>query len=87
MSQTSVRTLRNDALDQPHEHCESLLPRRSFIRRLGLCTAAIVGLTFAWPSKSRAGYGQCSVYGCNCQAYVGSGNTCENCGHAYSSHW
>jgi hypothetical protein len=33
------------------------------------------------------GPGACSVSGCNCQAYMGSGTTCENCGHNWSLHW
>lgn len=35
----------------------------------------------------QSGYGSCSVYGCNCRAYEGSGNTCSNCGHNYYRHY
>jgi hypothetical protein len=33
------------------------------------------------------GYGQCSISGCPCRAYTGSGWNCDNCGHKYESHW
>jgi hypothetical protein len=33
------------------------------------------------------GYGACSVSGCNCQSYMGSADTCQNCGHNYGLHW
>lgn len=32
------------------------------------------------------GYGECSVSGCNCRAYMGSADTCENCGHGKHLH-
>jgi translation initiation factor 2 gamma subunit (eIF-2gamma) len=32
------------------------------------------------------GYGECSVSGCNCRAYMGSADTCENCGHNKELH-
>lgn len=40
-------------------------------------------------SKDRVvrAFGACSVAGCNCQGFMGSGQTCENCGHSYSMHW
>lgn len=61
--------------------------RRRFIKQLAAAAGAIAGLLLVPCSKSWAGYGPCSVYGCNCQAYMGSGDTCGNCGHAYSLHW
>lgn len=33
------------------------------------------------------GYGACAASGCFCQAFEGNGQTCSNCGHAYSRHW
>jgi hypothetical protein len=40
-------------------------------------------------AEVRLGYGACSVSGCNCQGYQGSGSTCANagCGHSYTDHW
>jgi len=35
----------------------------------------------------RAGYGRCSVSGCNCPSYMGQAELCENCGHRYDLHW
>jgi hypothetical protein len=35
--------------------------------------------------EPRSGYGACSK--CSCQAYMGSGDLCENCQHNYSFHW
>jgi translation initiation factor 2 gamma subunit (eIF-2gamma) len=35
----------------------------------------------------KMGYGACSVSGCNCKSYMGSADTCENCGHNYGLHW
>ncbi|NOT52428.1 MAG: hypothetical protein HOP10_14250 [Chitinophagaceae bacterium] len=32
------------------------------------------------------GYGECSVSGCNCRAYMGNADTCENCGHNKDLH-
>lgn len=34
-----------------------------------------------------SGYGTCSVSGCYCSGYMGSGSICENCGHNYSFHY
>ena len=39
------------------------------------------------PAPLRAGYGRCSVSGCNCPSYMGNGELCGNCGHNYSLHW
>ena len=36
-------------------------------------------------AKAEAGYGRCSK--CNCPAYEGNGNICDNCGHNYKAHW
>jgi hypothetical protein len=33
------------------------------------------------------GYGKCGRSGCYCRAFEGNGNTCSNCGHAYSAHY
>jgi len=33
------------------------------------------------------GYGRCSVSGCNCPAFMGSDQLCQNCGHNYNLHW
>lgn len=34
--------------------------------------------------EERAGYGACSQ--CSCQAFMGSGDLCDNCHHNYSFH-
>ncbi|MEI2738495.1 MAG: hypothetical protein V9F01_06905 [Chitinophagaceae bacterium] len=34
----------------------------------------------------KMGYGECSVSGCNCRAYMGNADTCENCGHNKDLH-
>lgn len=64
-----------------------MLNRRTFVRRLALGAVGLVAGVLTWPRRSQAGYGRCGVYGCNCQAYVGSSNTCGNCGHSYNDHW
>lgn len=33
------------------------------------------------------GFGRCSVSGCHCKEFEGRGQTCKNCGHAYSKHY
>jgi uncharacterized protein (DUF983 family) len=35
----------------------------------------------------KMGYGACSVSGCYCKGYMGSADTCQNCGHNYGLHW
>jgi hypothetical protein len=37
--------------------------------------------------EAAQGYGACSSSGCNCQGYGGSGDTCTNCGHNFTTHW
>lgn len=51
-------------------------------------TAGISLLGLSLSSKgARAGYGECSVSGCNCKAYMGNDQTCSNCGHSFQLHW
>lgn len=33
------------------------------------------------------GFGRCLQSGCYCKAFEGRGQTCRNCGHAYSRHY
>jgi len=33
----------------------------------------------------RAGYGNCSL--CECKAFLGSGDLCQNCYHNFDKHW
>ena len=33
------------------------------------------------------GFGRCCESGCYCKAFKGRGQTCQNCGHAYKSHY
>lgn len=35
----------------------------------------------------KMGFGACSYSGCNCTSYMGSADTCANCGHNYNLHW
>jgi hypothetical protein len=49
-------------------------------------SASALGLMLTTRS-ARAGYGECSVSGCNCKNYMGSDNTCTNCGHSFQLHW
>jgi len=37
--------------------------------------------------EAHAGWGRCSISGCNCPAYQGNADLCGNCGHNYASHW
>lgn len=39
------------------------------------------------PKISGGGYGACSVSGCGCAGFDGSGNICQRCGHSYREHW
>ncbi len=48
--------------------------------------ASVLGL-MSTTQSARAGYGECSVSGCNCKNYMGSDNTCSNCGHSFQLHW
>ncbi|HEX8742784.1 MAG TPA: hypothetical protein VF712_06605 [Thermoleophilaceae bacterium] len=34
----------------------------------------------------RMGYGKCSVWDCDCLAFLGSGTLCGNCNHGYDLH-
>jgi len=47
---------------------------------------SVVGLTLS-AKRAHAGYGECSVSGCNCKAYMGENDTCNNCGHSFKLHW
>jgi hypothetical protein len=38
-------------------------------------------------TRPRMGFAACSFSGCPCQAYLGSGSNCQNCGHQYEMHW
>ena len=33
------------------------------------------------------GFGRCAESGCYCKEFKGRGQTCQNCGHAYSRHY
>lgn len=33
------------------------------------------------------GFGRCLKSGCHCKSFEGRGETCRNCGHAYSKHY
>lgn len=45
-----------------------------------------VGVRGETDSESE-GFGRCSASGCYCKAFEGRGQTCGNCGHAYSKHY
>lgn len=61
-----------------------------FNRRTALKYAlgGVVGVVAAaLTTQAHAGYGQCSISGCPCRAFMGSGGLCANCGHQYGVHW
>jgi hypothetical protein len=62
------------------------ITRGTFIKYslLGVVGVFVTALT---SEKADAGYGACSVSGCPCQGYMGSGPLCQNCGHQYGMHW
>jgi hypothetical protein len=62
------------------------ITRRKALKYVLSGAAGIIGGTVA-VGTAHAGYGQCSVSGCPCQAYAGSQQLCENCGHQYGMHW
>jgi hypothetical protein len=69
---------------------DTKLTRRKAIRKvIRYSLFGIVGgvATTVTPKRASAGYGQCSVSGCYCQGYIGSGPLCQNCGHQYGLHW
>lgn len=37
-------------------------------------------------AEYRCGFGECTVSGCICSAFMGSGDLCENCTHNFSFH-
>jgi hypothetical protein len=49
----------------------------------------VVGMvvTTLTAGKADAGPGACSVSGCYCGNYMGSGPLCQNCGHQWGMHW
>lgn len=49
-----------------------------------LAGTAIVALGALKPRRAYAYYGKC--YYCNCCQFMGSENTCSNCGHSYENH-
>ena len=61
--------------------------RRDAVRRsisyllVGAGLAAVAALT---PRRAHADFGRC--YLCTCCSFLGSENTCSNCGHSYSNH-
>jgi hypothetical protein len=59
---------------------------RQSLRVLLAAGLSVVGLSLS-TKKAHAGYGECSVYGCNCKAYMGENDTCNNCGHSFKLHW
>lgn len=75
--------------DHDHKKCEHMSRRRAakYAGNLLLAAgAATLGLLSSI-GRAKAGYGACSISGCPCQAFMGQGNNCENCGHLYSAHW
>lgn len=68
---------------------KELLSRRAMAREslkvLLAAGASVLALSMS-TSRAFAGYGTCSIPGCNCQAYVGQDPTCGNCGHNFGSH-
>jgi hypothetical protein len=48
---------------------------------VGAGLAVVAALT---PRRAHAYYGRC--YYCNCCNFMGSENTCSNCGHSYENH-
>ncbi len=67
-----------------------LLSRRTLarqsLRALLAAGVSILGLSLS-TRQAHAGYGECSVSGCNCKAYMGNDQTCSNCGHSFQLHW
>jgi hypothetical protein len=61
------------------------MSRRSAMSYLFVAAAGIATAGMLMPRRAEAGYGRCSQ--CNCPAYQGQQNTCENCGHNYGAHW
>jgi hypothetical protein len=59
---------------------------RQSLRVLLAAGLSVVGLTLS-AKRAHAGYGECSVSGCNCKAYMGENDTCNNCGHSFKLHW
>ena len=59
---------------------------RYSLRALLVGSISILGLSLS-SQRARAGYGECSVSGCNCKAYMGNDQTCSNCGHSFQLHW
>jgi hypothetical protein len=37
-------------------------------------------------TEVQAGYGTCTVTGCDCPAFMGQDQLCGNCGHNYEMH-
>ena len=59
---------------------------RQSLRVLLAAGLSVIGLSVS-TKKANAGYGECSVSGCNCKAYMGQDETCSNCGHSFKLHW
>lgn len=70
--------------DQPLDNRQ--LSRRKALKSV-VWTFVGVAATVLTTEKASAGYGACSVSGCYCQGYMGSGPQCQNCGHQYGAHW
>ena len=59
---------------------------RQSLRVLLAAGLSVIGLSLS-TRRAHAGYGECSVSGCNCKAYMGQDDTCSNCGHSFKLHW
>jgi hypothetical protein len=65
----------------------SYLVKRRTALKYALCGAVGVVAAALTADQAQAGYGQCSVSGCPCRGFMGSGGLCGNCGHQYGAHW
>jgi len=71
-------------LETPVKPNNAAVTRRVGARYL-LSAALAAAASLIASTRARAGYGKCSK--CNCPAYEGNQNVCDNCGHNYSAHW
>jgi hypothetical protein len=72
-----------------HHHGQPMSRRaaaRYSMKALLAAGVSILGLSLS-TRNARAGYGECSVSGCNCKHYMGNDQTCSNCGHSFQLHW
>jgi hypothetical protein len=72
-----------------HDHAKPMTRREAARYSLKVVLAAgasVFGLALT-TGPAHAGYGECSIYGCNCKNFMGSEQTCSNCGHSFQAHW